>query len=333
MKLLSFLSKLWYPFSIQSALRDNEIKKCDFFSKEYVMYRDGNKSIVIHSNICPHQGGHFSNNGFLDKNHNIVCPYHGFTYHQGSFIGICHQKQTASTKKELNTFQVMERDNLIFIRDQYPSNSNLTDYEIFSPPEEYNSSFRSVSGFQILSNNYLSVTENLLDMLHISFVHSFGSKFAVPSNIHFQKLSEIHGRTLFEYTPAKKSLGTFLSSKEQKNVTVKIENEFILPTNTITRVFIENSIKTVFTRSIPIDENKTLLYWTLYRNFWMENLVIQYIGDFFIKYLMENVIQEDVQILKNINVNDRNGIIKTKFDKTILKFRQFMKKWEKNNTK
>jgi len=318
-KFFSFFLPLWYPFSVHQ-LQANEIYKNRFFNHDYVMYKDINDSIVIHSNICPHQGSQFSNGGFLNKDKNIVCPYHGFTYENGSFIGICHQEKLKKKQKQtLPTFHVQEMDDLIFINENENSR-----YDIFQPPEEYDPDFRSVSGWSILSNNYLTVTENLLDMLHISFVHSFGSKSNVPDNIQFEKISKIHGKTSFFYNPSRKSLGSILS---EKDYTVKVENEFILPTNTITRVFIGDSIKTVFTRSIPIEENKTLLYWKLYRNFWNDNIFLNYFGDFFIRHLMKKVIQEDIQILKGIRVDDRDGPVKTKYDQTILQFRKFTKEF------
>ncbi len=43
--------------------------------------------------------------------------------------------------------------------------------------------------------------------------------------------------------------------------TVTVQNEFILPTNTVTRVYAGSTTKTVFTRCIPISENETILYW------------------------------------------------------------------------
>ena len=326
---LSFLLPLplWYPFSIDSIKR-NEIQHHTFFSNPYISYRDKNDSIIIHSNICPHQGGLFSNGGYLNNECNIVCPYHGFTYENGTFIGIHNQDYFRGRKyikkKHLPTLRVREIENTLFVSDA--SYDEILD-NIYYPPEHYDSSFRFVSGHRILNNNFLTVTENLLDMLHISFVHSFGSVHDIPSNIKFKNISSIHGKTSFEYRPSKKSLGKLLdTNNNSKQFLVHVENEFILPTTTITRVSIQDSVKTVFTQSIPIDENRTILSWRLYRNFWTGNCFMNNMGDFFVKQLMEQVIEEDIKILKNINVNDRKGVIRTKYDKTILEFRKFMNK-------
>ena len=332
---MKFLSKvifsflplpLWYPFSPKN-LKSYEIKQTNFFSNPFIMYRDKNDSVIIHSNICPHQGGLFSNGGYVNHECNIVCPYHGFTYDNGSFIGIQNQDyfrgRKFKKKQELKTWKVREEDGMFFITDDKNNIDN-----IYYPPEHYQPSFRFVAGHRILNNNYLTVTENLLDMLHISFVHSFGSENEIPYNIKFEKLSDIHGKTTFQYRPSRKSLGKLLSRKDEKeNFIVYVENEYILPTTTITRVFIQNSVKTVFTQSIPVDDNKTILCWRLYRNFWRGNYIIDKTGDFFVKNLMEKIIEEDVKILKNVQAKHRNGIVKTKYDKTILEFRKSMKQF------
>lgn len=339
MRILNLFLPLWYPFSIQKMIQSGEVYKTKFFSDDYVIYKTKNGSLITHTNICPHQGGHFCNGGFLDQDQNIVCPYHGFTYNtDGNFLGICnqprqesrlvHQETKKKRKQHMKTYKIKETEDLLFMKPN--ETKSFTTPDIFFPPEEYDRSFRGVSGYTVLSNNYLTVTENLLDMLHISFVHSFGSTTNVPKNISFEEISEIHGKTSFYYYPAKRSLGSLLSLTEEldteNKLKVMVENEYCLPTNTITRVYIEDSIKTVFTRSIPMEDNKTLLYWKLYRNFWTDNFVLQYLGDFLVQYLMNKVIQEDIQILKNMNVNDRNGSIKTIYDKTILEFRKAMDK-------
>ena len=117
-----------------------------------------------------------------------------------------------------------------------------------------------------------------------------------------------------------------LSALIGERVNVHVENEFCLPTNTVTRVKVQDKdVKTIFTRSIPINENETILYWKLYRNFWIGNTIMNCIGDFFVRKLMNQVVQEDVNILQGIDVKNKDGPVKTKYDKTILMYRKFIK--------
>lgn len=318
MKIISFLLlPFWYPIIKKKDLVDFP-KKGDIFSKPFVIYKNKEKDYIVHTDICPHQGASLSK-GWITKDSCLSCPYHGFEFNNGSFSKIPNPddknvKEFYSHVK-LDTFLSKEEEDFLFISEEEGSPP------IFFPPENSNSSFRGVHGSVIINTNYLSVCENLLDMLHISYVHSFGSRNTpLPSSIQFKKLNPYHGRSTFFYRPNSNTI----SQKIGKVKEVKVENEFILPTNTITRVFAGDTIKTVFTRSIPLSENKTLLYWKIYRNFWLHPF-----GDFFIRKLMEKTIQEDISILKNVYPENRNGTIQTKYDKTILEFRKTIQEYLK----
>ena len=319
MKIFYFLLPFWYPLL---EIKDLSIlpKKGFLFSNPYVIYQNKEKDYIIHTDICPHQGASLSEGWITKKDQCLTCPYHGFQFYNGTF---CKIPQTENDQKifqsriKMDTLPSMKGKDFLFI-----SNTENNIPFPFYPKEEYNSSFRGVQGSIIIDTNYLSVCENLLDMLHISYVHSFGSrKTPLPSSIQFKKINDYHGQSTFSYSPSPNTI----SGKIGKVTEVYVENEYILPTNTITRVYAGDTIKTVFTRSIPLSENKTLLYWKLYRNFYIHPFF-----DFFIRYLMEKTIQEDISILNNIYPCSRNGTIKTRYDITIQEFRKsiesFLKK-------
>lgn len=316
MKITSFLLlPFWYPI-LKTKDLVNFPKKGEFFSKPHVIYKNKEKEYIVHTDICPHQGASLSK-GRITKEGCLSCPYHGFEFKNGEFSKIPNPNNKKvkefHSKIHLDTFFSKREDDFLFI-----SNTENSP-PIFYPPEKFNSSFRGVEGSIIINTNYLSICENLLDMLHISYVHSFGSKNTpLPTSIQFKKVSQYHGRSTFSYEPNKNTISRKVGNVKE----VRVENEFILPTNTITRVFAGDTIKTVFTRSIPLSENKTLLYWKIYRNFWIHPF-----GDYFIRKLMEKTINEDISILKNIYPENRNGIIKTKYDRTILEFRKTIKEY------
>lgn len=317
MRLNFFLLPFWYPF-LETKYLTLLPKKGIIFSNPYVISQNKENEYIIHTDICPHQGASLSE-GWISEDKCLVCPYHGFQFYNGSFCKIPHSKHDRKTFKsrfQMEIFPSLKEKDFLFISND--ENIPLP----FYPEEENNSSFRGVQGSIIIDTNYLSVCENLLDMLHISYVHSFGSRSTpLPSSVLFKKINDYHGQSTFFYDPNPNTI----SGKIGKVSKVFVENEYILPTNTITRVFAGETIKTVFTRSIPLSENQTLLYWKLYRNF-----LIHPFFDFFIRYLMEKTIQEDISILKNVYPSSRNGTIQTIYDKTILEFRKsyqsFLKK-------
>ena len=278
---------------------------------------------MCHTSICPHQGADLAY-GYLNKNKNIVCPYHGFVFdYEGLFQGIQNQpKSSVGKRKCIEIMNTIEHDNMLFI-----SKCSVNDQDaIYSPKETYDPSFRYIHGSRLIQSNHLTVIENLLDNLHISFVHSFGSRMSLPTKIQFSKIDTYHGKTTFEYQPNDNSIShlfTTSTSSDNRSTTVIVENEYILPTSTITRVFFgRHNIKTVFTRCCPISETESRLHWRLYRNYWIGNDLVDNVGDTVMKILMEQTLDEDVSILKHVNDESRAGSLTTKYDRTILEFRE-----------
>lgn len=318
----------WYPVLPTAKLNEKNIHNIVFQGENLVCYKSINDDYVLHTDVCPHQGASFSKKGYLNSEGNLHCGYHGFEFENGTFCNI--PDPTRSPKKfcskiKLTTYPTQKKQDLLFFRPL----SSMDSPEVFYPPEETNSHFRYVEGTRLLKNNYLTVCENLLDMLHISYVHSFGNRVnPIPLNVKSKKLSEYGFQTQFYYYPSK----TSISNNIGKSPKVIVENEYHLPTNTITRVFAGPIIKTVFTRSIPIAEDRTLLYWKIYRNFWLDPYfpIFNIFGDWLIGFLMEKTIDEDVDILKNVYEESRKGPLVTKYDVTIGNFRKDIIKFTSN---
>lgn len=311
---------LWYPVLPRSILESNKLHRVDFCGVPYVCYK-GKESYVIHSDKCPHQGASLSK-GWVSAEGNIQCPYHGFEFCSGMFCKIPDPKKNVSyftSRSILPSFRTAILDDTLFVNINQSANPD----EIFFPPEEYDARFEGVSGYRVIDKEAHLVVENLLDMLHISYVHSFGSrKTPLPFKIMYRDINSTSGRTVFKYNANQNTI----SNKVGGDTSVIVENEFHLPCNTITRVNVNNLVKTVFTRTIPIGENKSILLWKIYRNFWIDPnyKIFTSIGDGIIRYLMEKTIDEDVEILQHV-YTDFEHTIDTKYDVTI---REFRKKFE-----
>jgi phenylpropionate dioxygenase-like ring-hydroxylating dioxygenase large terminal subunit len=318
-----FVLPFWYPILSTRNISNLAPTKGFLFSEPYVIYKNRDQNYTIHTDICPHQGASLSE-GKVTKSCNLQCPYHGFEFDNGNFCKIPNPNNPSlksfASRIQLPVLNSKKMKDFLFVR--FDDNVNQT---IFYPPEEHDSNFKSVEGTVDINTNYLSVCENLLDMLHISYVHSFGSlETPLPHHLNFTWCSPYHGKSTFLYSPNEKTI----SNKVGKVNTVKVENEFILPTNTITRVFAGNTIKTVFTRTIPISDTKCILYWKIYRNFWIFPF-----GDWLIDFLMKKTIEEDLWILKRLYTKHRDGPLQTKYDKTIREFRNCYKKYMFNEKK
>jgi len=311
----------YYPIGTHETLKKHPIQKLQLFGQPLVCYHSQqNQSFIIHSDICPHQGASLSK-GWINEFGNLQCPYHGFEFCSGMFCKIPNPIKSPpqfKSKTVLPVFPCKTVNNMVFLSPVSAECPSLG--EPYFPPEEYDEEFRSIEGSRVISQNVMSVCENLLDMLHISYVHSFGNSFSpLPHSIRYSNLSDTSGRSEFIYTPKDFTI----SGKIGRVSKVIVHNEFYLPTTTLTRVIAGPVVKTVFTRSLPLSRNKTLLFWKVYRNFWIDPYVDVFsgIGDSFMSFLMDRTIDEDVDMLRHVYSKYRVGTLKTKYDVTIENFR------------
>jgi phenylpropionate dioxygenase-like ring-hydroxylating dioxygenase large terminal subunit len=314
------LPGLFYPVLLSKDLANKPVQT--FFGNEdtrLVLYRNSTNHVVVHSDICPHQGASFAC-GHVTQHDELVCPYHGFKFNQGKFLGIPPKQSTKGY--QIPVWETIEQHGLIYTRAPanawYRANMNFL-------PEENDSSFRKIQGCRNIEQNHNVVTENVLDMLHVSHVHkSFGNRQnPLPKDIKYEPLGLFSGRSTFRYSPRPGSLASFLSGEAFPDVIV--QNEFYLPSTTVTRVKAGQYVKTVVTKALPQGFGQTKLFWQMYRNFGCDSLGI---GDYFLQILMEKTLDEDVSILKNVDPKHRVGPIKTKYDVTILHFRKAIEQFQ-----
>lgn len=325
------------------------------YNEPVVAYRNPMTGMyVVHSDICPHMGAHL-HEGWVGENGGLHCPYHGFEFNQdGMFCNIPNpvkQYKRHESRICLPAYPVLEKFGYLFVPGVWPSadmyhpweEENLiwpkttlskdasvrrlpvldVPYKPFFPPEEFNSQFRVVHGERLIPQYQDIITENLLDMLHISYVHSFGNRLApIPYEVRGEKIHDWGYKTRFMYSPNQGTISTQIG----KVNCVIVENEIYMPSTTITRVIAGNIVKTVHTMTTPRKGQESTLYWRIYRNFWRDPVFphFDHIGDAVLRFFMEQTIDEDQDILGKIDVERRIGTLYTRYDVTIRKYREMM---------
>lgn len=333
--MLGDLLPFYYPLMPSKQAHQKVIHRVEVAGVPLVCYKSKNDSFVVHSDVCPHQGASLSR-GWVNHDGNLQCPYHGFEFCQGMFCKIPNPEMNPRhfrSKTMLDLFPTLSRGGLLFLHPQAVGHIRGIGDPLeppFFPPEEYDVNFKSTEGTRLIDSHYMTVCENLLDMLHISYVHSFGSALTpLPSTISGRNLTRNSFRTEFVYQPRDFTI----SGKVGRVSKVSVQNEFHLPTNTITRVMAGSTIKTVFTRSLPVSEHQTLLFWKVYRNFWIDPNVDFFtsFGDHLMRFLMEKTIDEDVEMLRHVYPQYREGPLRTRYDMTIENFRKRVRSSIENN--
>lgn len=320
-----------------------------------VAYRNPMTGIpVVHSDVCPHMGAHL-HRGWIGENGGLHCPYHGFEFNQdGMFCNIPNPVKEYKRHESricLPTFPVVEKHGYVFVPGVWPSvdiyhpwhDTGLlwpktllpkgvdpkrtppldVPFVPYFPPEQDDPHYRVIHGQREIDQHQDVVTENLLDMLHISYVHRFGNRLTpIPYEVKGEHIHAWGFRTRFLYSPNPNTISTQVGKVDR----VIVENEIYLPSTTITRVIAGGLIKTVHTMTTPREDGRCTLFWRIYRNFWQDPIfpIFDVWGDMLLRYLMEKTIDEDQDILSKIHVNRRLGPLQTRYDLTIRRYREMV---------
>jgi phenylpropionate dioxygenase-like ring-hydroxylating dioxygenase large terminal subunit len=322
--LLPFWTPLDYIHNINSP------KPVILDGEPFVAYKNMNNTLILLFDNCPHQGAKLSKGKLVGND--LTCAYHGFKFKNGKFVGLPMSGRLLNSSICVPRIPTLVKNDMVYFLPFTDLHSNDA-LEIKLVPEPYvcpeknDKSFTMVNDKIIINKNCDIVTSNILDMLHISFVHAFGNRNApLPYKLKYEQMSNTSGKTTFTYTSGDKSMSKNVAFSDE----VIVENEFYLPSTTVTRVIADKMVKTVITRALPVNENKTILFWEVHRNFFNENYIIERLGNILMHYLMEQTLNEDVEILKHVNEKYFKGSISTKYDITI---RNFLKAKEKAKKK
>jgi phenylpropionate dioxygenase-like ring-hydroxylating dioxygenase large terminal subunit len=327
----AFLLPFWYPIALKNEIEPGKLYRRVVDGVPFTLYKHHHQGYRMIHDACPHQGASLSA-GRLDTNSTVVCPYHAFRFRNGCFCGMPSNlqggQQPTLFRSNISVLRLLltEDSDIIYARPDINLNVQLKPRSSppFQPTEEFDRRFSKITGCSPIDCDADAVTENVLDMLHISFIHGFGNlESPMPLRVKHRKTSNISGVTTFHY----RSGPTSLSRIMENATTVVVENEYHLPSTTVTRVTAGSLVKTVVTRALRVEDGKTLLFWTVYRNFWNGNSLMQVIGDYMMRMLMERTIEEDKAILKHVYVDKRFGTIETVYDQTILAFRKAKKQF------
>lgn len=329
-----------FPLGYRGTLAQKAVApvRIDFNGSAFVAYRNKTQHLIVHSDVCPHMGASLAK-GWVSCRGTLHCPYHGFEFEHGDFVRIPHGASSSSAPlsragKRAPTMSVLptiERGGMHWLwSSAHENQQECARAEPYLPPEHTDPEFRRIEGQVEVAAPAQFVVENLLDMLHISYVHSFGNlQNPVPIHLQYSSLTNTSGRTRFVYTP---NINT-ISRRMGTATNVVVENEFYLPTMTLTRVIAGDIVKTVWTATRPVSETKCILFWRVYRNFWIDPYLPFHsrIGDWLLKWLMERTIAEDQGILAAVHTDRERHVrtsVRTPYDITILKFRQACRLWQ-----
>jgi len=318
----------WYVIEESKNIQCNNIYKTTIREKEYTFWKDNNNQFTAMENYCNHRGASLAK-GKIERNR-IICPYHGAEFNvKGELCKIpglnILNSSALSPCFHQDTYPIIERNGWIYINIICKKIYEPDNYTIYIEPESSDTEFYCLYLKSEINAPARIVCENLLDVIHISYVHTFGNKEnPLPLNDPYPFIkSDIpnHHGILYFYNSGKRSVVRRIFGMYN----LQIENEFILPYTVVSRVRFGESTKTIITFSLPKNENKTTLFMKVYRNFAYSrngcifSSIYNFIMNRFITNIVRETIKEDVEILENIRIDGKYNV---KYDRFPYMYRQ-----------
>lgn len=169
----------WLGVCHSDDLGPKGLKKIIVDDKPICLFRIPSGEVRAISDICLHRAAALSD-GWLDGDM-VVCPYHAYKFDGDGklrYIPGVDENLLAKNKRTARTvwYKTMEQAGIVYIfPDAMRAGAIEQHVKPFLLPEAVDPTFRSVEGIAEINASANLVVENLLDMLHISYVHTFGN--------------------------------------------------------------------------------------------------------------------------------------------------------------
>lgn len=318
----------WYVIGRTETFAMNRPKQVIINNTPISVWKDAEGFSGIHD-VCPHRGASLSKGRFDTTMNCVVCPYHTFKFNStGRMVQTpgqvtSRQNSTYNARTDVPFYNIIAHQGWLFLQDTpiYDVKpGDIIKALDWIEPETMDITFRYVSIEKDFNTDARTVTENSLDILHISEVHTFGNrKRPLPISERIER--NVHtGRTkaIYEYSSGDNSIAKKIFGIN----TLVVENEYILPHYTIARVKFGKFVNTVVTSALPINKTKTRLFVKVYRNNWVfDDPILNKIFDNITRSIMKKTLCEDQTVLESIDFSNREGNFITKYDELTRMYR------------
>lgn len=158
----------WYVAALVEELGVGLLAR-KILGSDVVLYRAENGSAVALEDRCPHRSMRLSKG--RRQGDAIACIYHGMTFDPGGKCIKIPTQDTAPAAVRVRSYPLVERGPFVWIWMGSPE-----DVDLGSLPDvtcHGDASFQHVVGATTVACNYVRLHENVLDLTHLPYLHSF----------------------------------------------------------------------------------------------------------------------------------------------------------------
>ncbi len=333
-----FIKNAWYV-AAQSGEIGRELTQRWITGDPVVLYRTEAGQVAAMEDRCPHRRAALSKGRLVGDD--IQCGYHGITFDcSGACVRIPGQEEIPPALA-VRTYPIAEKWKWIWIWMGDPAAAD----ESLLPAFQYNDSpgWVATGGCIEVKANYQLLTDNLLDLTHLTYVHgkSIGNSAIVEFPISFRiEGTDVHVLRVIHNRPPPplfKRLRGFTGNIDRWQIIrfqipmhISIEVR-ALPTGIED---IEQGLRWFSINSItPVDERSSRYYWTVTRCFALDDEAItQIFHDAVHAAFMEDVdVMEAQQVMIDTD-RPRRGVISVRADGGQLAARRIIERMVRQET-
>lgn len=268
------LKNFWYGLAFSSEVGRDEPHAIMALGQRLVIFRRGDGTPAILSDLCVHRGGAISGGWLNEDKSCVVCPYHGWEYDQ---TGQC-EKIPANTAgvpipktARVDSYPTVEKYGIIWgYLGDLPEGERVAipDLPYFDDP-----AYARVEGQFEWNAHVDRVLENGMDISHTPFVHSssFGNKeHPEVANYELFDTGEWHARFRSHLDPPQPS-GMWKRLYPEDRPQTKVEAGFWFPNISILDVTLPMGHMVIYNLHVPIDDDHTVSKFINLRTFFTQD--------------------------------------------------------------
>lgn len=164
---MAFLTNAWYVAAWADEVGAQMLPRT-VLDQRIVLYRKRDGAPAALADRCPHRFAPLSMGRVVDDG--IECAYHGLRFDcSGACILNPHGNGQIPAKAVVRCYPVVERYNLLWIwmgEGEAADPQAIPEFDFLSDP-----SFQNVKGYTLADGHYELMTDNIMDLGHIEFLH------------------------------------------------------------------------------------------------------------------------------------------------------------------
>jgi len=163
-----YLHDAWYVAGWADEFGTAPLRRV-FLDEPVVLYRPRDGTIAALADRCPHRLVPLSRGRVVDGA--LQCGYHGLTFDAGGACTHNPQSDAIPPGARVRAYPVLERDGAVWIWMGEPERADPATIPVFEAFGDAGR-FKLASGHVRVAANYQLITDNLLDLSHVEYLHS-----------------------------------------------------------------------------------------------------------------------------------------------------------------